>query len=156
MQSSGARIGIVLAAAAVVVVLFLVLREDDSVNGDPATSVAEETTTGASEDTAGTAVSPVKEPKPKPKPEVVKERIEVEGGQPVGGVAEIEIPSGEKAQITVTSPDTTDHAHLHGYDISAGLAPGEPAVIKFDATIDGVFEIELEDAVTPIAEVTVK
>ena len=157
MQSRGARIGVVIVAIAVVVVLFLVLRENDSDDGGPTTSVAEETTTEPSDDGAGAAVNPTDEPKPEPpKPEAVKETIEVEAGQPVGGVKEIQVPSGEKAQITVTSPDTTEHAHLHGYDIFADLAPGQPAVIKFEATIDGVFEMELEDSVTPIAEVTVK
>ena len=46
--------------------------------------------------------------------------------------------------------------HLHGYDIFSDLAPGAPARIEFEANIDGVFEMELEDSVTPIAEVTVE
>jgi len=157
MQSRGARIGVVVVSVAVVVVLFLLLREGDS--DDPeTTTAATQTTTETSEDSSGAAVNPTKEPKPEPppEPEVVKESIEVEAGAPVGGVAEFEVPSGEKAQVTVTSPDTTEHVHLHGYDIFADLAPGQPAVIKFEATIDGVFEMELEDSVTPIAEITVK
>jgi hypothetical protein len=153
MQSRGARVGLVLVAAAVVVVLFLVLRE----NGDDGetTSVAEQSTT--TEEPAGDAVNPTEEPKPKPpEPENFEAEIEVEGGAPVGGVQDLEVPAGEKATITVSSPDTTEHVHLHGYDIFADLAPGKPAKIEFDATIDGVFEMELEGSVTPIAEITVK
>ena len=156
MQSRGARIGVVVVAAAVVVVLFFVLREGDD-EGTPTTSVAE-TTTETTDESSGAAVNPNKEPKPEPppEPEVAKAEIEVKGGQPVGGVQEIEIPQGEDAVITVTTPDTTEHVHLHGYDIFADIAPGAPAKIEFKADIDGVFEMELEDSVVPIAEVTVK
>jgi hypothetical protein len=154
MESRGARIAVVLVAAAVVVVLFFVLR-DGGEDGDATTSVAEQTTTA--EEPAGDAVNPPQEPKPKPpKPESFEAEIEVEGGAPVGGVQDLEVPAGEQATITVTSPDTTEHVHLHGYDIFSDLAPGKPAKIEFEATIDGVFEMELEDSVTPIAEVTVK
>jgi heme/copper-type cytochrome/quinol oxidase subunit 2 len=153
MQSKGARIGVVVVAAAVVVVLFFVLREGD--DESTTTSVADETT-ATQEEPAGDAINPTEEPKPKPpEPEVVKAEIEVEAGQPVGGVEDIEVPSGEDAVITVTTPDTVEHVHLHGYDIFADLAPGQPAKLEFKADIDGVFEMELEDSVVPIAEVTV-
>ena len=144
MQSRAGRIGVVVAAIVVVVALFLVLREDDGGEG-PATPTRAQTT-----------AAPGDEPKPKPESEVVKEEIEVQGGQPVGGVREIAVPAGEEAEIVVTSPDTAEHVHLHGYDIFADLAPGQPAKIRFKATIEGVFEMELEDSVTPIADVTVK
>ena len=154
MQSRGARIAVVLVAAAVVVVLFLVLR-DSGDDGEATTSVAEQSTT--TEESAGVAVNPTEEPKPEPpKPENFEAEIEVEGGAPVGGVQDLEVPAGEQATITVTSSDTTEHVHLHGYDVFADLAPGKPAKIEFEATIDGVFEMELEDSVTPIAEITVK
>ena len=151
MQSRGARIGVVVVAAAIVVVLFFVLRDSDD-ESSTTTSVAEQTTT---EEPAGSAVNPNEEPKPEA-PEVQTAKIEVEGGQPVGGVQEIEFTAGEKAELEVTSPDTTDEVHFHGYDLSAELAPDEPAKLEFTADIEGVFEVELEDSVTPIAEVTVK
>ncbi|WP_193345672.1 hypothetical protein [Blastococcus saxobsidens] len=44
----------------------------------------------------------------------------------------------------VTS-DVADEVHLHGYDVSAPVAPGEPATLTFDATIPGVFELELHE-----------
>ena len=37
---------------------------------------------------------------------------------------------------------------MHGYDLEAELAPGQPAEIAFDATIPGVFEVELHEAGT--------
>jgi hypothetical protein len=42
--------------------------------------------------------------------------------------------------------DVSDHVHLHGYDLMADVAPGEPARIDFVANAPGVFEVELEDA----------
>ena len=153
MQSRGARIGVVVVAAAVVVVLFFVLRDGDD-EGGSTTSVAEQTTT---EGASGSPVTPNEEPKPKPpKPETAEFEVKVEGGQPVGGVQEIEVPAGEDAEIVVTSSDTTEEVHFHGYDVSAELAPGEPAKIEFTADIEGVFEMELEESVVPIAEVTVE
>jgi non-ribosomal peptide synthetase component F len=56
----------------------------------------------------------------------------------------------------VSSPDTTEEVHVHGYDVFADLAPGEPARLSFDASIEGVFEIELEHAHVQIAELTVE
>ena len=90
MQSRGARIGVVVVAAAVVVVLFFVLRDSDD-ESTPTTSVAEQTTT-TEDETSGAAVNPNEEPKPEP-PEVNTAEVEVEGGQPVGGLQEIEFPS---------------------------------------------------------------
>ncbi len=151
MQSRGARIGVLVAAIAIVAVLFFVLRDDGG--DDEPTTTTPASTEQPTEPSGGDKPKP--KPEPKPEPEFALTEIEVKGGQPVGGVQEIEIPSGEKAKIVVSSPDTTDHVHLHGYDVFSDLAPGKPATIEFDATIDGVFEMELEDIVVPIAEVTV-
>jgi hypothetical protein len=142
MQSRGARIGVLVAAVAVVVVLFINLNKDD---GDDST-VATSTPTEQTQNGGGGA---------EPASDVSVSKIEVENGQPVGGVQEIAIDSGAKAEIVVSSPDTTEEVHFHGYDIPAEMSPDQPAKIEFDATIDGVFELELEDSATQIAEVTV-
>jgi heme/copper-type cytochrome/quinol oxidase subunit 2 len=157
MQSTGARIAIVIAAAAAIIVLFVVLQDDGGDEPEPTTTEV----TAPSEDGEGAAgssiVNPTDEPKPKPDPEprVEKLKVEVEGTAPVGGVQEFELDKGQKAELLVTTPDTTDHVHLHGYDLFADLAPGQPAKIEFTADIDGQFEAELEDSVVPIAELTV-
>ena len=46
--------------------------------------------------------------------------------------------------------------HLHGYDLSADVAPGSPATIQFTADVPGRFEIELEDLGVQIAELEVR
>lgn len=155
MQSRGARIAVALAAVTAVVVLFVVLSGggDDEETTTPAGTEAAETTEGP----GGEATVDAEKDKPEPKPQPAVQRLEmrVKGGQPVGGVQSFDLDKGEKAELVVTSPDTTEHVHLHGYDEFADLAPGQPAKIPFTADIDGVFEIELEDTVTPLAELTV-
>jgi hypothetical protein len=45
--------------------------------------------------------------------------------------------------------------HVHGYDLMADVAPGSPARIDFVADVPGVFEVELEDAGTPLFRMAV-
>ena len=52
--------------------------------------------------------------------------------------------------------DVADHVHLHGYDVSQDVAAGGKVEFDVPATIEGVFEVELEDRVVPLAEITVR
>ena len=65
------------------------------------------------------------------------------GGQVTGDTGRVDVATGETVNITVSS-DTADEVHLHGYDVSVEVTPGTPAVLTFQATIPGVFEVELE------------
>jgi hypothetical protein len=82
-------------------------------------------------------------------PAVAGQRIEVTvaGGQVSGDTGRVPVPAGEHVTLVVTS-DAPDELHVHGYDLAADLAPGTPATVEFDATIPGVFEVELHDAGT--------
>ena len=62
---------------------------------------------------------------------------------------------GSDVVVTVTS-DVADEVHLHGYDLSADVAPGAPATIRFEANAPGRFEIELENTGVQIAELEVR
>ncbi len=73
--------------------------------------------------------------------------VTVTDGQVSGGTGRVPVPAGERVTLVVTS-DAADEVHVHGYDLSADLAPGTPATVEFDATIPGVFEVELHDAGT--------
>ena len=77
------------------------------------------------------------------------QRIEVQvtGGQVTGDTGRVPVASGEHVTLVITS-DVADEVHLHGYDLEAALAPGQPAELAFDATIPGVFEVELHEAGT--------
>ncbi|MGK2929391.1 MAG: hypothetical protein ACSLFO_07420 [Acidimicrobiales bacterium] len=61
---------------------------------------------------------------------------------------------GETVTIRVTS-DVADHVHLHGYDVVADVGARETAELTFDATIPGVFEVELEDTRIPLLDLEV-
>jgi len=82
-------------------------------------------------------------------PAVAGQRIEVtvSGGQVSGDTGRVPVPAGEHVALVVTS-DAADELHVHGYDLGYDLAPGTPATVEFDATIPGVFEVELHDAGT--------
>ena len=74
-----------------------------------------------------------------PQPKV--NRIQIRGGKPVGGPADIKVKKGDRVQIVV-SADAHDLIHLHGYDIEKPVEPGRPATFKFTANIEGIFELE--------------
>lgn len=73
--------------------------------------------------------------------------VQVTGGRVSGDTGRVRVAPGEHVTLVVTS-DTADGVHVHGYDLAAELAPGEPAEIEFDATVPGVFEVELHEAGT--------
>jgi hypothetical protein len=77
------------------------------------------------------------------------QRIEVQvaGGQASGDTGRVPVASGEHVTLVITS-DVADEVHVHGYDLEAELTPGQPTEIAFDATIPGVFEVELHEAGT--------
>ena len=74
-------------------------------------------------------------------------RVEVTGGQVSGDTGRVPVPLGNPVTVTITT-DTPDEAHLHGYDVSADLPAGTPVDLTFDATVPGVFELELHEAGT--------
>jgi hypothetical protein len=138
-------------ALVVVVVLFVVLQDSGS-DDEPATTTSSTTVAGGQDETSPPE-KPEKPEKPKPeKPEVPT--IQLEGGQPVGGVAELEFDQGDEIVFKVSS-DVTDHIHLHGYDVMKDVTAGDTVTMRVPATISGVFEAELEESVVPIAEITV-
>lgn len=80
--------------------------------------------------------------------------VEVTGGQVTGDTGRVPVEVGEQVTVTVTG-DAADELHLHGYDLLAPLAPGQPAVLEFTADIAGVFELELHDAGTVLMSLQV-
>jgi hypothetical protein len=87
--------------------------------------------------------SAAREPEPTPTRAPVP-KVVVKGGEPVGGVEEIEATEGERIRFTVVS-DVADHVHVHGYDLMKDVSAGGQATFSFKATITGIFEAELED-----------
>ncbi|HEY0402253.1 MAG TPA: hypothetical protein VGD09_09555, partial [Blastococcus sp.] len=84
------------------------------------------------------------------------QRIEVQitGGQVSGDTGRVSMAAGEHVTLVITS-DVADQVHVHGYDLEAELSPGQPTEITFDATIPGVFEVELHEAGTQLLSLQV-
>jgi len=144
VQSRTARALVAVAALVAVVVLFVVLAGGDDDGGG-------ETTTQAQPATGTTA--PATEPEPEPAEEAVP-RIVVEGGEPRGGVERLSFDSGERVRFVVRS-DVADEVHVHGYDVSREVPAGGSVRFGFPASIEGVFEVELEGRGVQIAELRV-
>jgi hypothetical protein len=130
------------------VVLFVVLRDDDG--GGESTVAATTTTETTTPENGGSG----DKEKPEPPPEPETATIVVENGKPKGGVQELEFDKGGRIRFVVES-DVDEEVHLHGYDVSEDVSAGGKVEFDVPATIEGVFEVELEESVVPLAEITV-
>lgn len=151
----GNRALVAVVAVVVAVVLFVVLRSSD--DGSETTAVSTTTTQGtqaAQPGGGGDDAGKPQQTKPKPPPEPELTTIEIEQGQPVGGVLELSVEKGDAIRLLIKS-DVTDELHLHGYDVSKPIEAGGQVEYDVPATIEGVFELELENAGVPLAEISV-
>ncbi|MDQ4005417.1 MAG: hypothetical protein M3135_03830 [Actinomycetota bacterium] len=114
--------------------LFLLLRPDPA----PVPGGIRPTATTTPRPTETSTESPT----PEPTGTLDAVEIEVEEGR-VEGPGRISVTQGDRVAIEVKA-DTSDHVHVHGYDILADVAPDEEVVLRFRADIPGIFEIELE------------
>ena len=80
--------------------------------------------------------------------------VTVAGGQPEGGVRTEKVRLGEEVLLVVTA-DVKDQVHVHGYDLTLDLVPGQEATLAFAADLPGVWEVELHDAGNVIVELQV-
>ena len=78
----------------------------------------------------------------------------IKDGQPVGGVQDLSFTQGDDIRFKVES-DVADEVHFHGYDVGMDVEAGGSVTFDVPATDAGVFEVELEERVVPIAEITV-
>jgi hypothetical protein len=143
VQSNLGKLAIVLVAVAAVVVLFVLLSGDDSDESEsPATTVERAAGGGAKKRGAGI------------QPATGVPTIEIEDGEPVGGVQELEFTAGDEIRFRVTS-DQDWEIHFHGYEVMMDVTPDKPVTFDVPADLDGIFEVEVEDTATQIAEITV-
>jgi len=80
--------------------------------------------------------------------------IVIKNGKPVGGIRDLAYNKGERIRFKVDS-DVSDEVHVHGYDIMADVKAGHAIGFDFPASIEGVFEVELESRKEQIIELTV-
>lgn len=83
-------------------------------------------------------------------------RIEVTfaHGTASGDTGRVPVAKGTAVTLVVTSA-VADEVHVHGYDIEKELTAGKPVTVRFDATIAGVFEVELHHADTVLLRLQV-
>ena len=151
------RAGVVLGGLAVLLIVFVVLRGNDG-NGSSSSSSAPQTTaTSTGSDPAATDPATTSTPTSStgststattPAPAV--QTVRVVNGQPAGGIKTISYTKGDQIRLKVQS-DTADEIHVHGYDLKKDVTAGGSVEFDFKATIEGRFEVELENAGTQIA-----
>ncbi len=135
-MSRNQRIALVVGAVLVAVIAFVVVSpggdDDGSKQAADTTTAGGETTAAGGETTATDGVTPSTP---------AEERIEIRGGEVVGGPKTIKVTKGDRVRIVV-SADAEDDIHLHGYDIEKKVEPGKPARFDLVASIEGQFEME--------------
>ena len=134
------KVALIAAGLGLIVSLYFAL----SPGGDDETTP---TTTAAQTTTAAATTAPAE-------PQVVRISVSVPGDK-APTVKHFTIQQGREVVFVVES-ELADEVHLHGYDLSADVAPGAPATIRFKATAPGLFEAELESRSLPIAEIEVR
>jgi hypothetical protein len=80
--------------------------------------------------------------------------IVVKHGKPVGGIRDLTYSKGDRIHFKVQS-DVADEVHVHGYDLMKDVKAGGSVTFDFPATIEGVFEAELEGRKEQIIELRV-
>lgn len=115
---------------------------DTSSNNDVPQGNASAGTSSPSASSPTAAGTPPPAASPTPDGRVVA--VSFAGGQVSGDTARVKVKVGESVTIRVAS-DVADEVHLHGYDLTAPVAAGGTTTLSFEATIPGVFELELEE-----------
>jgi hypothetical protein len=145
------RIGILAATVVVLVLAFVLLRPggDDggstAPSGSPSTSTRSTPAASAPSTSTSTATTA---------PAAFK-TVRVVDGQPEGGIKTLSFQKGDRVRVRVVS-DVADEIHIHGYDLAKDVEKGGSVQFSFPATIEGRFEIELENAGTQIANLEVQ
>ena len=77
-------------------------------------------------------------------------------GKPQGGIADLTYHEGDRIHFRVKVP-FAEEVHLHGYDVARQVPEGGGTVTyDLPASIEGVFEAELEDRKEQIIELKVE
>ena len=119
----------------------------DSSEDDPPPEQSAATATPTPTATAPQEASPQETLEPTPTPEPIPLLT-------ADKVTELEYTEGETVRFRVRSSEL-DEVHVHGYDLMKDVEAGKTTTMSFKASITGIFEIELEDAQTPIGELRV-
>jgi hypothetical protein len=140
MNSNAIRVIAGIGVIAVAIVLLIVLKDDGKSASEKVDTAA---TTNTS--TSGGGGNPTKPSIP---------TVVIKNGKPVGGITELTYNEGDQIRFKVDS-DVSDEIHVHGYELMKDVEAGGSVSFDFPATIEGVFEAELEGRKERIIEFTV-
>lgn len=149
------RTALIVATALVLGGAFVLASGGDDDNGTTTTTTAAPATattatTSPTATTPATTTTTTTTTPSKPATPVIR----VVDGEPEGGVEQLEFAKGDQIRFAVRS-DVADEIHVHGYDVAKDVPAGGSVSFAFRASIDGIFEIELENAGVQIAELKV-
>ena len=125
-------------AAGSLVALALALTSVACGGPDPVSAAAQPT----SSPSAATSTVPPQSPSPSAAP--LTARFVIAGGKVTSGPSTVKVSKGNHVIIEVVS-DRAGELHLHGYDKEKQLSPGTAVRLEFDATIAGVYALELHE-----------
>jgi hypothetical protein len=149
------RVALIVGAIAILVVAYVLIQGagDDE---EPATTATQSRATEPAESgTTGTTQTATTQTETEETPAApVIPTVRVVDAKPQGGVRKLEFDKGEQVRFRVVS-DTADHIHVHGYDLMKDVRAGGSVTFSFKGSIDGRFEVELEDRGEQIAELDV-
>jgi len=158
MDEAWKRFAAVAVAVVAIIIAFTVFQPGDdeaTEGGDRAAQTSEPTGEESSDgDAVGGSEPLLGGTRNEPGAETQPVALEFAGGEVVGGVETIEVTSGEEVTMTVTT-DVQEELHVHGVDLYEDLPPGEEVAVTFTPEAEGVFEIELHDSGTQIANLEV-
>jgi len=115
-------------------------EEPDGVSAPASASAAPSASASVAATPSATA-----SPTTAPTPTVRTVSASYAGGEVTGTSGREEVPLGEQVVLRISS-DVAEEVHVHGYDLEAAVPAGGSVDIPVDATIPGVFEVELHDA----------
>lgn len=148
------KVALIAAALGLLVSLFVALRPNDEDDAAGTATAAETTTAATTTEPPPATTTEATTTAPPPEPQVVRARIVVPAGT-APAVQKLSVQR-DKEVVLVVEAEVADEVHVHGYDLSAEVAPGQPATIRFKASAPGIFEIELEDSALAIGELEVR
>ena len=141
-----------IAAPVLAAALVLAACGDDDTGPSTAGTVAETTSTsGAAATTSTTAAATTATTLPDGADQLIEVSVT---GTTVEGGGRHAVAVGDTVAIVVTT-DAVDQVHVHGYDVYADIGPDAPTTVLVEATVPGVWEVELHDTGTVLLELAV-
>jgi FtsP/CotA-like multicopper oxidase with cupredoxin domain len=141
------RLAMLGVAVALAVAAFFVLRPAEDPSEREPTPAAE----SPSQSGQGTGTPEARPAPAKPRPVLIRTK----DGKPVGGVRDITVDSGDTVRLQVRS-DVPEEVHVHGYDRYIRVGPGRSGNASFEASLEGVYALELHGSGEQIASLRVQ